>query len=313
MSFWLIAALAALATFAVSLLVGSVVAWVAGPSVLRVADAAARSRWLVALRALPTVAGMALAVWVVIPAFVLFEPRGAEETPGAALLVLAAFGALCVAAAVRRAAADLVATRSLGRRWAREGRPISPRGWAGPAHLIRHPFPLVSVVGVVRPRLFVAEQVVEALSESELGAVLAHEKGHIASGDNLKRLILRLLPALPWPGASSRLDEAWDEAAEEAADTYASNPLDLAAALVKTARLAPVGVRLDLPVAAFHRGDSVARRVKRLVEAAEWTPPKAPRRAWAYGLAVAAALGAAWSAPVLGAVHEILEHFVHLL
>jgi Zn-dependent protease with chaperone function len=312
-SFWLIAALAALATFAASTLLGSVVACVAVPSVVRVVDAASRARWLVALRALPTAAGVALAVWVVIPAFVLFEPRGGEETPGAVLLVLALFGALWVAAAVRRAAVDLAATRRLGQLWATEGRAISLPGWAGPAHLIRHPFPLVSVVGVVRPRLFVAEQVVEALSESELRAVLAHETGHIASGDNLKRLILRLLPALPWPGASSRLDEEWDEAAEEAADTHAPNALELAAALVKTARLAPAGARLDLPVAAFHRGDSVARRVRLLTEASEWSPPEPPRRAWAYGLALAAALAGAWSAPVLVAVHAVLEHFVHLL
>ena len=313
MSFGLIATLAALATFAASMLVGSVAAWLATEAVIRVPDAASRARWIVALRALPTAAGVALAVWVVVPSFVLFEPRGGQETPGAALLALALFGAFCVAAALRRAAKDLLATRRLDRRWTREGRPVSIPGWAGPAHLIRHPFPLVSVVGVVRPRLFVAEQVALALSELELGAVVFHERGHIASGDNLKRLLLRLLPALPWPGASSRLDEAWDEAAEEAADTYAPNTLELAAALVKTARLAPAGARLDLPVAAFHRGDSVARRVRRLTEISEWAPPKRPRRAWMYGLAIAAALAAAWSAPVLVAVHEVLERLVHLL
>jgi Zn-dependent protease with chaperone function len=312
-SFWLIAALAVPASFSVSVLLGALAARAFAPAADRVADAASRARCFVALRALPSVAGLTVALWIVFPSFLLFEPRGEKEIPGAGFLVLAAFGALGIATGMRRGVADLVATRRLGRRWAAEGRLLSLAGWDGPAHAIQHPFPVVSVVGVLRPRLFVAEQVIETLSESELQAVVSHESGHVASGDNLKRLLMRVLPALPWPGASSRLVEAWDEAAEEAADSYAPNALELASALVKTARLAPAGARLDLPVAAFHRGDSVARRVRLLTEAPEWVPLRSPRRAWAYGLAVAAGLAVAWSAPVLVAVHGALEGFVHLL
>jgi Zn-dependent protease with chaperone function len=89
----------------------------------------------------------------------------------------------------------------LGRRWLREGRPLELPGAPAAAYRIRDPFPVVSVVGILRSRLFVAEQVVERLSKSELEAVLAHEAGHLAAHDNLKRLALRLAPTLPPAGA----------------------------------------------------------------------------------------------------------------
>ena len=76
------------------------------------------------------------------------------------------------------------------------------RGHAGPAFRIRHSFPVVSVVGILRPRLFIAEQVLEHLSSAELRAVLAHEAAHVSAADNLKRLVVRLCPALPWNAAA---------------------------------------------------------------------------------------------------------------
>jgi hypothetical protein len=118
---------------------------------------------------------------------------------------------------------------------------------------------------------------------------------------------------MPWRGLSRRLDAAWAEAAEEAADAHASNALELASALVKTARLVPPGSRLDVPVAAFQRDDSVTRRVRLLTAAPGSVPVQSRRRAWPYALAVAVAIALCWTAPFLAAVHRIVEPLVHLL
>src|SRR5919202_1119057 len=109
-------------------------------------------------------------------------------------------------------------------------------------------------VGTLRPRLFIAQQLFAALTEAELRAALAHECGHLATRDNLKRAVLRacrdVLTIVP---AGRTLDRAWDESTEAAADEHAARDggaaaaLDLAAALVKIARLAPPGMRPTLP------------------------------------------------------------------
>lgn len=313
MSFWALAALAAIAAFAAITSFGSLLSWAVAPRVERERDAALRARRLVALRLLPSLTGLALGLGLVLPAFLLLEPRDADETPGIALLLLATLGAVSIAAGLRRSIGDFRATRMLRRVWEREGRPLSLLGSPAPAYAIRHPFPVISVVGVLRPRLFVAEQVLQGLSPAELAAVVAHETGHLSSLDNLKRLALRLAPPLPWPGLSRRLDTAWEDAAEAAADTHAPNGLELASALVKTARLIPVGSRLDLPVAALQNGGSVARRVRLLIAASESAPAATPRRVWAYALALVAAVVFVASAFDLAAVHAFLEPLVHIL
>jgi hypothetical protein len=311
MRYWLISGLASLAAFAAVALLGSLAAWLGAPWAERGPDAASRSRRFLALRLAPSLAGLALGGGLVLPAFLAFEPRGTNEVPGAALLVLAWMGALAIAAGLRRAVGDFRATRRLRRLWDRRGRALSLPGSPAPACAIRHPFPVVSVVGVLRPRLYVAEQVLERLSPSELAAVVAHEAGHLASRDNLKRLALRLAPALPWPGPSRRLAAAWLEAAEEAADARASNALELASALVKTARLVPPGAHLGLPVAAFHRNDSVTRRV-RLLTSAPASASAEGRRIWPYALAAAVGIALSWATPLLAVVHRLVEPLVHL-
>ena len=93
--------------------------------------------------------------------------------------------------------------------------------------------------------------------QGELSAALAHEVGHVIAGDNLKRGLLRAcrdtLLIIP---SGRRLDAAWKEASEAAADEYAAARdrmvgLDLASALVKIARLVPVGSRPTLPAGAY--------------------------------------------------------------
>jgi hypothetical protein len=71
--------------------------------------------------------------------------------------------------------------------------------------------------------LFIAEQVLKILTKDELAAAIAHEYGHMAAHDNLKRSMLRASRAalLIIPCGRS-LDRAWGEASESAADEHAA-------------------------------------------------------------------------------------------
>jgi len=311
-SFALLAASAALGTFAGVTALGSLVARaLAGRVGDGDRDPAGSARRLFALRTLPSLLGLASACGVALPAFVLYEPRGALEAPGWTFVLLAIAGAVAIAGGLRRALRDWWATRRLRREWTRQGAPLTLAGAPAPAYRIRHPFPVVTVVGILRPRLFVAEQVIERLSGPELAAVLAHEQGHVSARDNLKRIALRLAPAL-WAPEARRLEERWEQAAEEAADD--GGGLELAAALVKTARLASAGSRIDVPAAAFHRGGALARRVRRLTEARPSAPgPPRSRGAISWIVLAAAVVGAlAWSLASLAPVHGLIERVVHL-
>jgi hypothetical protein len=307
-----VALLAALVALAVFFALAALVSWAAVVLAgrLRDEDPLATARRLFLLRAAPTITGLlgaALAVLV----FVRFEPAQAGEWPGLTVLMLAAAGTLALGAGLWRAAGDLLATRRLLRAWLRDGRSLVLEGAPAPVVRISHPFPLVCVVGLLRPRILVAEAVLRGLSRSELRAVMAHERAHLAAADNLRRLFLRACPPLPWPTLAARLERRWQDASEEAADVRADAGFDLASALVATARLAPPGARLEVGAVAFH-GGALARRVGRLCEG----PPAAgaPPRPWLLPLMSAltvAACAAAW--PSLAApAYQLLEALVHL-
>ncbi|HWW93824.1 MAG TPA: M48 family metalloprotease [Vicinamibacteria bacterium] len=284
-------------------------------------EAGGQARSLFALRLLPAAAGLVFAAGFYAPAYLLLEPRDAGETvsPGLALLVVAAAG--LVITGLRRGLRSWVDGRRLAAGWLRGARPLDLVGLALPAYRIAHRFPVVAVVGMWRPRLFVAESVLAGLTSEELEAVLAHEEGHLLARDNLRGFLLRccpdLLALLP---IGNRLFRAWTEAAEAAADEHAaragsSRALALAGALVKVARMAPPGQRASLPASAFHDGAAIALRVKRLLDRTEskegaTPPPRPPRAAWA----LAAVLALTATSPlVLRSVHALTEAALRLL
>ena len=271
----------------------------------------AASRRLFLLRVLPTCLGLVAAA-LAVRAFLLLEPREVDETPGLTFLLLAAAGGAALTAGLWRAATDLLITRRMRREWLRQGRPVALEGAPAPAVRMAHPFPVICVVGVIRPRIFVADAVLQGLSASEISAVLAHERAHVSAADNLRRVVMRLCPPLPWPSLARRLEQRWQDMSEEAADVRANAGLDLASALVSTARLAPPGARLQLGAAAFHSGGALARRVRRLCEPSP-SPAVRPRRGWALPLAAAVAMAGLTAWPhVVSPVHRLLEALVHL-
>jgi Zn-dependent protease with chaperone function len=112
--------------------------------------------------------------------------------------------------------------------------------------------------------VLVSGAAIDVLSEAELRGALRHEIAHVRRFDNLKKLIFR---ALYFPGIAA-LEKAWSELAEISADDFAVNELqdalDLASALIKLSRLAPVQFA-GLTTGLLHSSTALSVRVERLV------------------------------------------------
>jgi Zn-dependent protease with chaperone function len=267
---------------------------------------------LLSLRLLPAVGAALVALAVVLPAFLSYEPPREDEAAGPWLWVFAGFAAVCLAHGIWRGARACSAARTLLGRCG----PAAPGDWPD-GHLLHLPEagePLAAVIGAWRPRVVVTESVRAACSPEEFSEVLAHEAAHLASGDNLKLLLLTSAPdALAWTPLATELLEQWRNAAEREADQRATGAdrerrLALASALIKVARLqqGPGEPRaaLGMPVAA----DDVAGRVRGLLA----PPAGAVRPAIALALALSALLLPLIAVPSYALLHELIERLVAL-
>jgi Zn-dependent protease with chaperone function len=265
---------------------------------------------LLGLRLLPSAGALLIALAVVLPAFLRFEPRQEHEVAGPVLLVLAGL-----------AAAGLVGGFWRGWRACRAARALLDCCRPGPdriggdsVHVVDAAEPLVAVIGAWRPCIVASESVRAACNAEEFRAVLAHEAAHLAAHDNLKLLMLVAAPdALPLTPLAALLTERWRAAAESEADQRATRGdcerrLALASALIKVARLmktrsAPHPA-LGMPVAT----DDVPGRVRALLG-----PPAARARG-----RILAALGAAalviplLALPRYAQLHELIERLIAL-
>lgn len=279
----------------------------------------------------PVIAILAVAAFM-IPSYLTYEPYATKETVSLKLGALAALSAVGVAFAISRGVRSWLATRSLLKQWLKASTPIHLDAISVPTFVLQHSFPVIAVVGAIRPRLFIARHVLDSLSEEELAAAIAHEYGHLAAQDNFKRSVMRIsraalliIPCGRW------LDRAWSEASESAADEHAAQrssqvALDLASALVRIARMIPAGQRQTLPaaVSGFLMGEDapgVRFRVSRLVELAATDPrflvssaPLVRFIPWLVLTVVVVTSITIESRPqVLAAVHQFVEHVVAFL
>jgi Zn-dependent protease with chaperone function len=293
-----------------------------GP-VLRTTDPRARSRRLLALRLSPAIVAALVALGLVLQAFLRFEPWSTKERVGTSLILFAAISGGVLVIGILRGSLDLYATRRLVRRWSRDARPIRLPGVTLPAFTVEERFPIVTIAGCAKPRLFLSCEVLERCTRAELAAIIAHESGHLRRGDPWKRLLLRACPdVLGLTPVGVAIEHGWAAAAEQAADDEASaagteRSIDLASALLKVARLAGTAKPHGLPMTALYRGDGVASRVARLLE--RHTPlavaapgPRVARRAMALVACTLLVLVSAVPG-VLHEVHLFLETLVHLL
>jgi hypothetical protein len=241
--------------------------------------------------------------------------------------LLALLSSIGIALAIFRGFAALRATSRLTKDWLAHGEPICTRGLDVATYCVEHSFPIIAIVGIFRPRLFISRRVLSVLTNEELAAAIAHESGHLIARDNLKRGLLRACrDALLIIPSGRSLDRAWAEAAETAADEYAaqagpSSSLDLAAALVKIARMIPEGARPTMPAGVFLVEDcgGVMERVRRLLRLSEANQPErndpgSKLLSWTFAsLMVAVLVTLGTNDRVLLAAHSAIERVIYLL
>jgi len=322
-------ALAALLTFnSVASLLTSLLWRMLGQRARRF-SAASSASIIFLLRLFPIIAGTVCVAMLLAPAYLAHEPRTTHEDISLKLAIIAGASAVGLALARFRGIAAWRATSRLISAWMRNAEPFELPQIGIPAFLIEHPFPVIAIVGMLRPRLFIANKVLSSLTPSELLAAIEHETGHVVAYDNLKRGLIRacrdVLVVVP---CGRRLDRAWLDASEAAADEFAAGrgskmALDLASALVKIARLVPAGVRPAMPVGSFliEADDSggVKTRVRRLMQLANCHDPNANGIVFKIPMWIPIALTvmvtaiSATEPHVLASVHWLMEHAVQLL
>ena len=293
-------------------------------------SARARAELLFALRVGPPLLALLAVGMFLIPSYIGYEPYATPEVVSKKLAILAIVSAAGVLLALWRFFRSWLATHLLLRRWLGMADRITLPEVSIPTFHIDHSFPILAVAGTIKPRLFVATSVLQALTGEELRAAIAHEAGHLAAHDNLKRALLRACrDALMIVPCGRSLDRAWVEAVETAADECAVEKdrnlaLDLAAALVKIARLVPVGAKATMPLASYLIGSEetpgVKARIRRLLEIAGGSAQSVKRGSFyhilpttAVCLFILAAGMVMTNRGVLLSVHSLVERAVAVL
>lgn len=282
------------------------------------------------LRVVPIAAGLACLFLLVIPSYVAHEPRSTNEDISYKLGLLALASAAGIGLAIVRGIASWRATARLTADWLSQAQLITVPGVSIPCYRIEHQFPVIAIVGILRPRLFIANQIFEKLEAEEISSAIHHEVGHLVAQDNLKRGLLHacrdVLLIIP---CGRVLDRHWAEASESAADEHAAGrgrrvALDLASALVKIARMIPSGARPAMPAGVFLVGDEpggIRARVSRLVQLAGsqhkpagWSFAIPKNLLWFSLVSLVLILViCAMQTSMLATVHSLIEHAVYFL
>jgi hypothetical protein len=283
--------------------------------------------FLLGFRLFPPALASLLVGGLCVPSYIWLEPQAAEEGMGFACLAAALLGAAVLALSLFRGLRAI----SDSARFLRECRSSLSRTTlpghvlpndVSPVWIVEQPvLPVVALTGVIRPRVVVSSRVLSVLSPTQLDIALLHERAHLASHDNLKRLLVILAPDLipfvnPWTSIErSRAKFAEWAADDEAAAGDAARSLSLAETLVKVARAGSWSNPSPLLASFVERGGTdLAARVDRLLGTASPGEESARRFSW-FANASVTAVGCAvvLSAPqpsVLHFVHEILERLI---
>lgn len=311
--FVLFGAVIVLAASALVYAAGSLVAGLLAARRSHAATPVADANRLFFLQVMPAAAALAAAVLCVLPAYAFFEPRDGSERFGFTAGLLAAAAALAICFTAARLARAFWETRLLATRWRASAERLDVPLLPVDAYRFDHPYPVVSVVGVFRPQVFVSRTVMETFTPPELRAAFLHELSHLDAWDNVKRLIVRSLPKAPWPSRRKAIQAEWEQALEESADARASaaDPLDLASALLKAARLAARGAAPEPAAVYLYNGSGLERRIRRLTQSAR-PIDAARRRISPLALGTIASLALLMSPPAMRGVHELIEALVRL-
>ena len=224
--------------------------------------------------------------------------RATYATPGG--LTGAVAGLLLTGAIAARivltGASHLRATRRQALRHARTARLVGRPEPALGAVLVEHAQPAAYCVAGRHPTVILTTGALRALAPGQLGAVLAHERAHLAWRHHrllaMARIGRRVLPFLPLMRDTEAQVERLVELHADDAATQARDPGSLATALVVLAAAAsgsaPVPTVNTTPVLASAATDAV-QRIHRLLRPAE--PLGGPRRLLLQAIATALVLG----------------------
>ena len=168
--------------------------------------------------------------------------------------------------------------------------------------------PQAFVVGMLRPRTYLSQGLLERIDPRDLESVMAHESSHIRRRDPLRRLTASLGLAFHLPGIACVIERRLTATLESAADADAArvlgDPLRVAEALVKLARLRMA----RLPLAVGMLDSDLEFRVRELL-----TPATRPDRPAAGLLIAIATSGFAAALLVADPVHTAFESLVRFL
>ena len=312
-----------LASFFVVHLVVGLIAWLAAPAAVRVAERMRPSRaacFLLAYRLLPAGFAVLIAAALCLPAYLRLEPEAGAEHVRIQFLGAALLGLFAWSASLARGLRATIRLRRFNMLCQRAGHRLRlPREFS-PAWAIEEAEPFLALAGILRPRFVISRGMLAALSPDQLRAALRHERAHCVSRDNLKRLLILLAPDLvPFVRGFGELERAWAKFTEWAADDAAvagnsRRSVSLAAALVSVARLGSAPTRCALATSLLPDSNDLPARVNRLLQE---TPSGSNETRMvpvvlAGGLVILAGLLVAWLQPTtLEGAYWALEHLIN--
>ena len=260
------------------------------------------------VRLAPFAVSAAVSAFLILPSFVELETHSMDEDLGTFVLALCAL--LFLGAGLRRVVTAELRTRRILDECL-EGAHEFEHDTVTPAVVARKSISPLMMVGIRVPTIVISESTPGILNDAELRVAVRHEVEHLHAHDNLKKAIFN---CLPFPGMK-RMLEAWQEAAELAADDAAvasrEEALDLAAALIKLSRHFPDHAIPDFATGLVSGGPSTTKRVQRLLAWKE--NPAVTSSRWRYAVipAFAGALALAVKVgPALALIHSLTERLV---
>ncbi len=268
------------------------------------------------VRIFPSAFAIVFVAALFVPSYLAYEPRESVEGFDLTLTAMAIAALALWIIGMARALRAWRGANTRAAEWMRHARPIALEGTNLPAFEIDADAPLMALVGILRPRLFVTRGLIDALTAEELGASVTHEIGHSRAWDNVKRLAMRAAPDLLGESdAAQTLERRWAAAAERRADACAAGGAArcaLASALVKVARLMPSTIPdIGEPISTLVSGGDLAARVEGLLD--DRTPARTPTLfAWIVATTALMTSIAAY-APLLRLVHSATEALVRTL
>lgn len=278
------------------------------------------ARGLLALRFFPLGFSVLVVAGLCVPSYLWLEPEATAEQVSLGCLAAALLGMAIWAISIWRGLR--AATRSL--RYIRHcqlvGRATRLAGEQSPVWVIEGAGHLLALAGVIRPRLVISQEVLNALSTEQLAAALRHEGSHRISRDNLKRLLILLAPGIfPFFGGFGSLEQGWARISEWAADDRAvagssCRSVWLATALVRVARLSAMPRPSPLMTSLLDNSQDLSARVDRLLRPA--LPHEQPGRGLgsvvaSATLVLAASVAVMLQPAVLSGAHRLIEHLIH--